>query len=137
MIAYWKKGCRCILDDVQYHNVEMNEIPAGYTSIPVLVNDNGAIHETRMVAGLLGMQVSSSGEMMDSSETHAGKKGKKRYVEVDGDWEMVEEEYVPSEPTEAPGLDSLVPLAGWIMYEVRDDVYTGDDYTLLKSRWAA
>lgn len=113
----------CVIDGVDYHQVDTSKIPSGYASVPVLINDNGSLHKTRIVAGLIGIQASSSGKMMDKSEGHADRK---EYKLVDGGYVPVD--WVPPEPTEQPGLDSLQPLSGWIMYEVGEEVDSGNDH---------
>lgn len=35
---------------------------------------------------------------------------------------------VPAEATKEPGLDSLRPVSGWIMYELTDDADKGADF---------
>lgn len=39
----------------------MEKIPHGYASVPVKLDDNGIITNAEMVAGSIGMKVSSSG----------------------------------------------------------------------------
>ncbi|GJJ78993.1 hypothetical protein EMPS_11352 [Entomortierella parvispora] len=46
------------LDGVAFHRVDTNDIPSGFAEVPVLLNDNGEIFNTVMMAGLLGMRVS-------------------------------------------------------------------------------
>lgn len=100
----------CKLDDVLYHRVDTSEIPSGFASVPVIVNDNGERYDTKMVAGSFGIQVTSSGDMLDDGYDHAD----------DGSYvREVPREYVPKKPTKQPGLDSLQPLSGWLMYEVK------------------
>lgn len=53
------------LDKVLSHRVETDDIPSAFTSVPVAVNDNGVVHETKIVAGMVGIQVTSSGQPMD------------------------------------------------------------------------
>ncbi|KAI1129516.1 hypothetical protein F5Y10DRAFT_264056 [Nemania abortiva] len=79
----------CILDELHYHSVNTSDIPDAYTSVPVTVNDNGTEYKTRMVAGSVGIAVSSRKEQLTILE---------------GD----------------PCLNSLRPVSGWWMYEVRD-----------------
>jgi hypothetical protein len=50
----------CELDGVFYHRVNTDDIPSGMASVPIKVDDNGAIQYTRMVAGLAGIQATSS-----------------------------------------------------------------------------
>ncbi|KAF2035622.1 hypothetical protein EK21DRAFT_96816 [Setomelanomma holmii] len=50
------------LDDVLFHRVDFNDVPSGFASVPVKVDDNGVVHSTKMVAGSLGMVFSESGE---------------------------------------------------------------------------
>lgn len=58
------------LDEVIYDKIESDDVPPGYNSVPVKVDDNGTIVNTRMVAGSVGIHCSSSGE-----ELAGGKKG--------------------------------------------------------------
>jgi len=79
-------------------------------SVPVTVNDNGHEIKTRMVAGSVGIAVWSSGDKLDMSQTHA-------YWKREG----FRREYVPIklEVGVMTGLDSLQPVSGWWMYEVK------------------
>ncbi|KAF9697157.1 hypothetical protein EKO04_004891 [Ascochyta lentis] len=95
-----------LLDGVGYHSIDITDIPAAIASVPVEVDDNGTMYKTKMVAGSFGIQVTSSGKSTDQSRDHASR------------WN---EDYEPAQGTEEPGLDSLQPLSGWIMYELRDD----------------
>jgi hypothetical protein len=56
------------LDDIVYHRVDTNDIPAGFASVPVKVDDNGNVHNTKMAAGSLGMVFSQSGEKGEDGE---------------------------------------------------------------------
>lgn len=58
------------LDDVIYDKIESDDVPPGYTSVPVKLDDNGTPVHTRMVAGSVGIYCSSSGE-----ELAGGKRG--------------------------------------------------------------
>ncbi|KAL9586671.1 MAG: hypothetical protein Q9212_000740 [Teloschistes hypoglaucus] len=48
------------LDDVTYHQVESGDVPPGYSSVPVTVDDNGDEFDASMIAGSVGMKYSSS-----------------------------------------------------------------------------
>lgn len=50
-----------VLDDARYHHVDTEIIPPGYASVPVLLDDNGVYYNAEMVAGSLGIMISSSG----------------------------------------------------------------------------
>ena len=50
------------LDDVAYHRVESRKVPSGYSSVPVTVDDNGALFDAMMVAGSVGISFTSSGD---------------------------------------------------------------------------
>ncbi|KAE8167930.1 hypothetical protein BDV40DRAFT_252127 [Aspergillus tamarii] len=52
----------CELDGILYHRVDTDDIPCGFASVPVKVNDNGDEYNTRMVAGLVGIQATSSSD---------------------------------------------------------------------------
>jgi hypothetical protein len=56
------------LGPATYHTIDTNDIPAGFASVPVKVDDNGRIHRTKMVAGSLGINITRSGEQADDGE---------------------------------------------------------------------
>ncbi|KAF2966107.1 hypothetical protein GQX73_g7479 [Xylaria multiplex] len=117
----------CDLDGVLYHRVNTDNIPDAFVSVPVTVDDNGTIYKTRMVAGSVGIEVSSSREFLDESFTH---------YESDSSASLYggEQESLAVRPqvNEATGLDSIRPFSGWWMYEVLDK----DDSKQTKRRTA-
>ncbi|CAF9922508.1 MAG: hypothetical protein ALECFALPRED_002108 [Alectoria fallacina] len=54
-----------ILDGVSYHRIESDEVPPGYSSVPVKVDDNGDEFDATMVAGSVGINCTSSGDELD------------------------------------------------------------------------
>jgi hypothetical protein len=86
-----------VLDDVKYHRVDLSDIPNGFASVPVKVDDNGTIYHTKMLAGAIGIQATSSG---DSGTEDEGEEKK---------------------------LDSLQSLSGWFMFEVDENAKTETD----------
>ena len=50
------------LDGVPYHRVDSEEVPSGYSSVPVTVDDNGDVFDAMMVAGSVGINCTSSGD---------------------------------------------------------------------------
>ena len=56
----WDEEKHLSLDGVEYHWVESDDVPPGYTSVPVKVDDNGYKFEAMMVAGSVGIKASSS-----------------------------------------------------------------------------
>ena len=60
----------CDVDGTLYHRVDTTDIPNGYVSLPVTVDDNGVIYKTRMVAGSVGIQLRSSGLTVDASQAY-------------------------------------------------------------------
>ncbi|KAF2833918.1 hypothetical protein CC86DRAFT_16634 [Ophiobolus disseminans] len=56
------------LNSAIYHTVETSDIPSGFASVPVLVNDNGTIHRTKMVAGSLAISAVKSGDKDKNGE---------------------------------------------------------------------
>ncbi|USP79873.1 hypothetical protein yc1106_07147 [Curvularia clavata] len=86
------------LDGMAYDRVEIEEIPTGYASVPVLVEYNDKEYHIEMVAGSLGIRCTSSSD----SDVEAGGK-------EDG------------EP------DSIHSLSGWIMCEVDSNKAERDD----------
>lgn len=96
----------CNLDGVLFHRVDIGNIPAGYTSAPVTVDDNGLVYKTKMVAGSVGIQGWSSGEYLDEPNAPG-----ERVVVRRGE---------PDTSRQVTGLDSIQPLSGWWMYELKD-----------------
>jgi phosphomannomutase len=59
-----------ILDGVKYHSISTEKIPSAVADVPVKLNDNGAIFDTVMVAGLVGSRLTSSkGPSADAPDT--------------------------------------------------------------------
>ncbi|KAI0418381.1 hypothetical protein F5X98DRAFT_117163 [Xylaria grammica] len=109
---YSDRASGCEINGTKYHKLDMDDIPVGYVSVPVTVDDNGHEIKTRMVAGSVGIATSSSGDKLDTSWTHA-------------DWynpPFGKPQYKPVEPEvgDMMGLDSLQPVSGWWMYEVTE-----------------
>ncbi|KAI1118023.1 hypothetical protein F5Y14DRAFT_400861 [Nemania sp. NC0429] len=97
-LLYNDRAAGCEINGATYHKLDMADVPVGYVSVPVTVNDNGHEIKTRMVAGSVGIAASSSGEKLD----------KPQYTPV------------KHEVGEVTGLDSLQPVSGWWMYEVSE-----------------
>ena len=53
------------LDGVSYHRIDSDEVPPGYSSVPVKVNDNGDEFDAMMVAGSVGINCTSRGDELD------------------------------------------------------------------------
>ncbi|KAF4614650.1 hypothetical protein D9613_003406 [Agrocybe pediades] len=62
------------LDGVQYHFIDSQDVPSGYSEVDVLLDDDGTEYKCMMVAGAVGMRVSSSeaGGAKDMVEPVAG-----------------------------------------------------------------
>lgn len=82
----------CVLDGVVYAKVDIKDVPSGFATVPVTVDDNGTIHECTMLAGFLGIQGLSQdlpGEVLGEKSTEYSQ----------------------------PALTRIRPLTGWIMYQ--------------------
>ncbi|OJI97963.1 hypothetical protein ASPVEDRAFT_79635 [Aspergillus versicolor CBS 583.65] len=101
------------LEDAVSRRVDTSDIPSGFASVPVTVKAEGREYEAMMVAGLIGIQATSSGAMLDGTRDH---KDSNAY-RYDEDEDSKPIAYSISPPTEEPGLDSIQPLSGWLMYE--------------------
>ena len=53
------------LDGVSYHRIDSDEVPPGYSSVPVKVDDNGDEFDAMMVAGSVGINCTSKGDELD------------------------------------------------------------------------
>ncbi|KAF9171509.1 hypothetical protein BGX21_001821 [Mortierella sp. AD011] len=56
-----------VLDGAPYHYVTSNQVPNGYAEVDVTIDDNGVAIPSKMVAGHVGIQISSSGDKTLSS----------------------------------------------------------------------
>jgi hypothetical protein len=103
-----ERGCN--LDGTIFHRVNTEDIPDAYVSVPVMVDDNGHKTKTRMVAGLVGIAASSSGEKLDTTNNH------KYWFRAP----FAEPRFKDITPVvgDVTGLDSLQPVSGWWMYEL-------------------
>ena len=93
----------CELDGVEFHRVGMTQIPSGSSSVPVVVDDNGKMYDTMMVAGSIGVQVSASGGDVEATSPYGYRGGKFREK---SQGTMV-----------VGGLDTLQPISGWWMFD--------------------
>ena len=100
---------RLFLSGVPYHRIESDEIPPGYVCVPVKVDDNGVMHETMMVAGSIGVKLTSSGKPLAQRP--------KPYAT-----HVTEDQAQPStaQPDRA-GLDTLQPVTGWFIFELKPE----------------
>lgn len=74
------------IDEALYHRIETDEVPPGWASVPVRLNDNGAIIPCTMVAGSVGTRVRSSGKPLHKKH---GKTGLDT-ISVESGWWMFE-----------------------------------------------
>lgn len=103
------------LKDALSRRVDTEDVPSGFASVPVTVNDNGTIYETMMLAGIVGIQATSSGAMLDGTQYHDDPP-----LFPDGPGGPLEPAVYSVPPaTEQAGLDTIQPLSGWWMYEQR------------------
>ncbi|KAL6411671.1 hypothetical protein AUP68_05388 [Ilyonectria robusta] len=82
----------CVLDGVVYAKVDTEDVPSGFATVPVTVDDNGTMHECTMLAGFFGIQ----GLPQDVPGEALGQK---------------------STEHSQTALTRIRPLTGWIMYE--------------------
>jgi len=103
------------LEDGLSRCIDTEDIPSGFASVPVTVDDNGTIYETMMSAGLVGIQATSSGAMLDGTRYH----NSPPLCEDGPDDSLEPAVYSVPPATEQAGLDTIQPLSGWWMYEQR------------------
>jgi len=101
------------LDLDRFHTVDTEDIPNGYSSVPVTVNDNGTRYDTCMVAGSVCMQACSSGQPIDTSTDH----NDSRSYSIGPDGEHIPASVQPRVGRQT-GIDSIQPVSGWWMFEV-------------------
>ena len=86
--------------------IDTDVVPAGFAVVPATVNDNGEEYKTKLIAGSVGIQVTSSGDKLDEGPIYSVNKGTKR------------------EPTGESDVDSLQPVTGWWMYKLKPELQT-------------
>ena len=95
--GWWEDDCipGCVLEGLKYHFIETDDIPPGFASVPVVLDDNGEKHDTTMLAGSIGLEARRSGNPADEfNGQDAGQPGK-----------------------QDSGLNTVQPVSGWFMYE--------------------
>ncbi|KAJ6563936.1 hypothetical protein B0H19DRAFT_1140059 [Mycena capillaripes] len=65
--AYSDPRSDLVLDGTPFHVVDTQKLPSGYAEVDVLLDDDGEKFECMMTAGMIGMKVSSSGDVGLSS----------------------------------------------------------------------
>ncbi|KAE8370904.1 hypothetical protein BDV27DRAFT_165045 [Aspergillus caelatus] len=80
------------LDGICYHRVETDTIPSGYNTVPVKVDDFGHVYNTKMVAGLVGIEASPT------PSANGGEAGSLDTIQPVAGWWMYE---IDSEAEEA------------------------------------
>ena len=76
------RGPCLTLDDTQYHRIDTQDIPAAYAECDVKLEDNGAIFDCVITAGLVGCHVS------DSKDAGLSREGKKDILRPVAGWWM-------------------------------------------------
>ncbi|KAL8724575.1 MAG: hypothetical protein Q9166_007870 [cf. Caloplaca sp. 2 TL-2023] len=112
----------CNIEGTLYHRVDTNDIPNGYVSVPVTVDDNGHVYKTRMLAGSVGIQLRSSGLPVDDSQ--ACIYGPGFAWGPNGDITYTGGGPGVGYPVD---LDTIQPVSGWWMYEILDEVEGGNE----------
>ncbi|XDG05210.1 hypothetical protein ABKA04_004825 [Annulohypoxylon sp. FPYF3050] len=104
-VPYFEIGCD--LDGTLFHRINKNDIPEGFASVPLLVIDNGIEIKTTMVAGSVGFEASSSGDLIETKSPQG-----RQNLDMGGK-HQIPVEYLSVTMT---GLDSIQPVAGWWIY---------------------
>lgn len=146
--CFWDKDGKArrpqnpVLDDVTYPTVDIDDVPAGFASVPVTVNDYGHEYKATMVAGSVGILATAStipGDSDGSDEARitlrastglaaqnelASPDGNATPVEADGDQvvnssgELVNTDSLdPGASQEEPVHDTVQALSGWWIFE--------------------
>jgi Domain of unknown function (DUF4419) len=56
------------LDGAKFHRVDTRDIPSGFASALVEIDDMGVLYHAILVAGSVGLRVSSSGQMLEGGK---------------------------------------------------------------------
>ncbi|KAL4967612.1 DUF4419 domain-containing protein [Aspergillus stella-maris] len=98
-----------VLKDALSRKVDMEDVPSGFASVPVNVNDNGTVYKTMMLAGLVGIQARSTRVTLERNGAAMHRRALDATAETVGN--------NVASPTAETGLDTVQPVAGWWMYE--------------------
>ncbi|KAF5632741.1 hypothetical protein F52700_6278 [Fusarium sp. NRRL 52700] len=106
-IAHYPSPWNRTLDGLMYPYVNTKDIPCGYVTVPVEVDDNGTLYKCKMIAGSLGMQAVP---------------GLEGYVPGVGEWRRNEE--VDEKKT------GIKPVTGWMIYEFAEYIRSPNTWML-------
>ncbi|KAJ5373302.1 hypothetical protein N7517_005308 [Penicillium concentricum] len=102
------------LDQGLSRHIDTEKVPLGYVSVPVTVIDElGREFEAVMLAGLIGIQATSSGAMLDGSGGHSYERSLPYFVDDHRQMKRCK----PAILTGQTGFDSIQPVSGWLVYE--------------------
>ncbi|KAI1443208.1 hypothetical protein F5Y02DRAFT_429141 [Annulohypoxylon stygium] len=109
-VSWFQIGCD--LDGTLFHKIDMDDVPEGFMSVPMVVVENGIQIKTRMVAGSIGIKASSSGELIKT------KPPQKRQSSNTGGKDQIPVEDLSVSET---GPDSIQPVSGWWIYKTTEN----------------
>lgn len=118
------EGARPGLEGYSFTPVNSKDVPKGYVSVPVEVNDNGKVYATEMLAGSIGVVATSSGDVLDTS---VARYGPQRFGDAMSNKELgqLTEKTTEAKGLERTGLDTIQPVTGWCMYTLKDETPLG------------
>lgn len=87
-------------DDMGFYSLDLKDIPPGYASVPVEINDNGNTWKSQMTAGSIGLTLTSRNGSVDVPLTG------RRVTELTED--------------DKTRFDTVQPRSGWFLYEVKE-----------------
>ncbi|KAJ4354275.1 uncharacterized protein N0V89_006009 [Didymosphaeria variabile] len=102
-------------DDDIYHEIDFEDIPNGYATVPLTINDNGREYLTQMVAGSFGIEAFSQRRVAGSLNVNLTEDDKSRTGTSDRADAVTKGEDIC--------LDSIKPLTGWMMYHTNTFEY--------------
>ncbi|CAJ2510784.1 Uu.00g064090.m01.CDS01 [Anthostomella pinea] len=107
----------CELEGMAYHRAEVGIVPNLFVSVPVRMDRSGAIFRLRMVAGLVGIQVSNS------DLVHCGPGS----YQVGSDGWVIPTTSLPQGNPKSE-IDSVHPLSVRWMFELREGIEDVSDH---------
>ncbi|KAF5606577.1 uncharacterized protein FSUBG_5976 [Fusarium subglutinans] len=91
------------MEEISYPSVDTNDIPCGYVTVPVEVDDRGTLYSCRMLAGSVGMQA------LPGPEGYVPALEERTNKEVD------------------EKKTGVKPVTGWMIYEVAEPQRPGEE----------
>ena len=101
------------LDDVLARSVDIDQIPSGFISVPLTMDDDGKLTEMMMLAGSIGIQAMSKEPVLEE-------RTRRRWASYLIPRRTKKHNTHTPPTTDGDGPDSIQPFSGWLAYMKKD-----------------